>query len=90
MWRAKAEAGWVNSYHDDRVSFIDLIVPTELRAEADANGEIGAFSCSSRVNDYIVDISYQLPVSVEDLKAGRFKAERLAEMDFILTSLAWK
>ena len=90
VWRAKAEVGWVNSYHDDRVSFIDIIVPTELRAEADARGEIGMFSCSPQINDYIVSISYQLPVSVEDLETGRFSPERLAEMDYILTSLAWE
>jgi hypothetical protein len=90
VWRAKAETGWVNSYHDDRASFIDIIVPTELRDEADTKGEIGLFSCSPQVNDYIVSISYQLPVSVEDLKAGQFNAKRLAEMDYILASLAWK
>ena len=84
------EAGWVNSYHDDQVSFIDIIVPTELRNEVDPNGEIGVFSCSPQLNDYIVSISYQLPVSVEDLKEGRFNPERLAEMDYILTSLTWK
>ncbi len=90
VWRAKAEAGWVNSYHDDRISFIDIIVPTELWDETDARGEIGVFSCSPQINDYLVNISYQLPVSVENLKAGRFKPERLAEMDYILTSLTWK
>jgi WD40 repeat protein len=90
VWRAKAEAGWVNGDHGDQISFIDIMVPTELRAEADATGEIGVFSCSPQINDYIVHISYQLPVSVEDLKAGQFNAKRLAEMDYILTSLAWK
>ena len=90
VWRAKAEAGWVNSYHDDQVSFIDIIIPTELRDEADAAGKIGMFSCSPHINDYVVNISYQLPVSIGDLEVGRFSPKRLAEMDYILTSLVWE
>lgn len=90
VWRAKAEAGWVNSYNDDQISFIDILTPTELWDDADADGDIGLFSCSPQVNDYIFSLSYRLPVSVEDLKAGRFSPERLAEMDYILTSLTWE
>ncbi|GIK37290.1 MAG: hypothetical protein BroJett011_11230 [Chloroflexota bacterium] len=90
IWRAKAEAGWVNGYNDDQHSFIDVIVPTELWDKPDPNGAIGKYTCAPQINDYVIKMSYLLPVSVEDLKTGHFKPERLAELDYILTSLAWK
>jgi hypothetical protein len=90
VWRAKAEAGRVNGDNDDQHSVIDIIVPTELWDKPDSNGAVGEYTCAPAINDYIVRISYLLPVSAEDLKAGQFNPARLAEMDYILTSLTWK
>jgi hypothetical protein len=69
---------------------IDIILPTELWDKVNADGAIGNYTCSPQIGEYRIRISYLLPVSVADLKAGHFKPKLLAEMDYILTSLTWK
>jgi hypothetical protein len=89
-WRAKAEAGFVNSYHDGQVAFIDIISPASLPDQTDKNGQAGLYTCSFDMDGRVLSVSYKLPVSVEDLKAGRYRADLLAEMDGILTSITWR
>lgn len=90
VWRAKAEAGFVNSYNDDKTAFIDIISPVSLPNAPASNGNVGKYTCSLEMHSKILSISYVLPVSVADLKAGRFMANVLAEMDYALTSIKWE
>ncbi len=90
VWRAEAEKGMVNGYNDSQLSVVDIISPTELYAEPDSNGVIGAYNCALEFGNRIVRISYELPVSVDDLRAGRYKPDRLQEMDTLLESITWQ
>lgn len=90
LWRIKAEAGLINGFSDNNSSYLDIIAPVSLYKQADASGFWGSYTCEPQINNVGVQISYRLPVSVDDLKAGRFRRDLLAEMDQILTSITWK
>jgi len=90
VWRAKAEAGFVNGYHDDQRAFIDIIAPALMYDKPTQDDYIGEYTCSLEAKGKVLSISYVLPVSANDLKAGQFRADILAEMDYILTSISLK
>lgn len=87
LWRPIVELGYVNGYHDDNSSFMNVIAPAELEDEPDSNGYWGQYTCLTTIEGRMISIEYWLPASVSQLEAGEFSAEHVAEMDRVVASL---
>ena len=87
LWRPKLEAGFTDGYADGSLTFAGIISPTRLYDTPDANGYVGEFTCALEINNRIFSITYRLPVSLEAIQAGQYRADLLAEMDDILQSI---
>ena len=88
-WRPKAEAGISNGYHDDTVTFLEIIAPMTLYQQPTAQGYLGEFTCLLPMLDKWVTVNYLLPVSQAELVAGEYDAHLLAEMDHMVASLVF-
>jgi len=50
---------------------------------------VGEYTCALEIDSRIFSITYRLPVSLEAIQAGQYRADILAEMDAILQSIIW-
>lgn len=89
-WRPKAEAGFSNGYHDDAVTFLEIISPIVLYEQPTAEGYLGEFTCLLPVQDKWVTVNYLLPISSAQLAAGQYDATILGELDNIVASLVFQ
>jgi hypothetical protein len=90
LWRIRAESGEINGFSNENSSYLDIIAPLALYKQPDASGFWGSYTCEPQINNVGVQICYRFPVSLDELKAGHFRQDLLAEMDQILASLTWK